>query len=152
MRATQEKKIREQLVLKRREANEAYRRSQAVNREATGEPLQDLADQASEGYRKEFLYSLSDGERATLMQVEEALRRLDEGSYESDGIHETWWRVDGRVLSQSSIDLLPTGQSVAIIRRSSPPWLWGVTDQSTPSMPGWMKDDAKWQAALDAQR
>ena len=82
MRATQEKKIREQLALKRREANEAYRRSQAVNREATGEPLQDLADQASEGYRKEFLYSLSDGERATLMQVEEALRRLDEGSYE----------------------------------------------------------------------
>ena len=58
MRATEEKKIREQLVLKRREANEAYRRSQAVNREATAEPRQDLADQASEGYRKEFLYNI----------------------------------------------------------------------------------------------
>ena len=52
MRATEEKKIREQLTLKRREANEAYRRSQAVNREATAEPRQDLADQASEGPRK----------------------------------------------------------------------------------------------------
>jgi len=82
MRATEKKKLREQLERKRREANEAYRRSQAVNREATAEPLQDLADQASEGYRKEFLYSLSDSERETLMQVEEALRRLDEGTYE----------------------------------------------------------------------
>jgi len=82
MRVTEEKKIREQLVRKRREANEAYHRSQTVNREATGEPLQDLADQASEGYRKEFLYSLSDGERATLAHVEEALRRLDKGTYE----------------------------------------------------------------------
>ncbi len=82
MRATEENRIRAQLARKRRDANEAYRRSQAVNREATGEPLQDLADQASEGYRKEFLYSLSDGERATLLQVEEALRRMDEGTYE----------------------------------------------------------------------
>jgi DnaK suppressor protein len=82
MRATEKKKMRERLELKRREATEAYRRSKAVNREATGEPLQDLADQASEGYRKEFLYSLSDGERATLLQVEEALRRLDEGTHE----------------------------------------------------------------------
>jgi RNA polymerase-binding protein DksA len=82
MRATEKKKLREKLEQKRREANEAYRRSQTVNREATAEPLQDLADQASEGYRKEFLYSLSDSERQTLLQVEEALRRMDEGTYE----------------------------------------------------------------------
>ena len=37
MRATEKKKIRQQLELKRREANEAYRRSQTVNREATAE-------------------------------------------------------------------------------------------------------------------
>lgn len=82
MRATEKKKLREKLEQKRREANEAYRRSQAVNREATAEPLQDLADQATEGYRKEFLYSLSDSERQTLLQVEDALRRMDEGTYE----------------------------------------------------------------------
>ncbi len=82
MRATEKKKLREQLEQKRREANEAYRRSQTVNREATAEPLQDLADQASEGYRKEFLYSLSDSERDTLLKVEEALQRMEDGSYE----------------------------------------------------------------------
>lgn len=82
MRATEKKKLREQLEQKRRETNDAYRRSQAVNREATAEPLQDLADQASEGYRKEFLYSLSDSDRQTLLQVEEALRRMEEGTYE----------------------------------------------------------------------
>jgi DnaK suppressor protein len=82
MRATEKKKLREKLELKRRKANEAYRRSQAVNREAAAEPLQDLADQATEGYRKEFLYSLSDGERETLLQVEDALQRMDDGAYE----------------------------------------------------------------------
>ena len=32
-----------------------------------------------------------------------------------------------------------------------PPWRWGVTEQTESTMPEWMKDDAKWQAALDAQ-
>ncbi len=77
--------------------------------------------------------------------------KVKEGSYESDGIHETWWRVDGRVLSQSSVDVVPTGQKVTFFRKTSPPWRWGVADQTAPSMPEWMKDDAKWQAALYAQ-
>jgi len=82
VRATEKKKIREALEQKRRELGESYRRSQTVNREATAEPLQDLADQATESYRKEFLYSLSDADRQTLQQVEEALRRMDDGLYE----------------------------------------------------------------------
>ena len=39
-----------------------------------------------------------------------------------------------------------------VIRCLAPPWRWGVTDQTEPTMPAWMKDDAKWQAALDAQK
>ena len=35
--------------------------------------------------------------------------------------------------------------------KTYPPWSWNVTDQTQPSMPEWMTDDAKWQAALDAQ-
>ena len=35
--------------------------------------------------------------------------------------------------------------------RFSPPWFWSVTDQTEPTIPAWMKDHAKWQAALDAQ-
>ena len=37
------------------------------------------------------------------------------------------------------------------IVRTQPPWLWGVTDQTEPTIPAWMKDDTKWQAVLDAQ-
>ena len=77
--------------------------------------------------------------------------KANESSCESDGVHETWWRVDGRVLSQSSVDVVPTGQKVTFFRKTSPPWRWGVADQTAPSMPEWMKDDAKWQAALYAQ-
>ena len=55
----------------------------------------------------------------------------------------TRWRPDGTVIWQ--ID----GLNSAF--RNSSPWLWGVTDQTSPSIPAWMKDDAKWQAALDAQ-
>ena len=35
--------------------------------------------------------------------------------------------------------------------KTKSPWLWGVTDQTAPSMPAWMKDDKQWQATLDAQ-
>ncbi len=82
VRATEKKKLRDALEQKRREVDESYRRSQTVNREATAEPLQDLADQATESYRKEFLYSLSDSDRQTLVEVEEALRRMDDETYE----------------------------------------------------------------------
>ena len=50
VRATEKKKLRDALEQKRREVDESYRRSQTVNREATAEPLQDLADQATEAY------------------------------------------------------------------------------------------------------
>ncbi len=43
------------------------------------------------------------------------------------------------------------GSGVRTKKKTSPPWLWGVTDQTEPAMPAWMKDDALWQAALDAQ-
>ena len=63
------------------------------------------------------------------------IERLDDGSC-------TWWGPDGRIEAQFA----PHGSVV-----SSPPWLWGVTDQTAPSMPAWMKDDEQWQRALDAQ-
>ncbi len=35
--------------------------------------------------------------------------------------------------------------------RARPPWLWGVTDQTEPTMPAWMKDDEKWAKAREGQ-
>ncbi len=60
--------------------------------------------------------------------------------------HGTWWEFDGTVMKQVRHD-----ESGRPEEKTSPPWWWGVTDETAPSMPEWMKDDAKWQAALDAQ-
>ncbi len=58
----------------------------------------------------------------------------------------TQWRPDGTVERQAI-----SYQGTMPNNKEAPPWLWGVTDQTEPTMPAWMKDDEKWQAALDAQ-
>ena len=42
--------------------------------------------------------------------------------------------------------LSQAGHAVRPDQIAEAPWLWGVTDQTEPSMPEWMKDDEKWQA------
>ncbi len=59
----------------------------------------------------------------------------------------TYWKPDGSVLQQFIIGGTMQGSHF----NRSPPWWWNVTDQTAPSMPAWMKDDEKWQRALDAQ-
>jgi DnaK suppressor protein len=49
--------------------------------ETTEESTQDIADKAVSSYTREFLYSLSDGDRTTLLQIDEALARIDDGAY-----------------------------------------------------------------------
>lgn len=82
MRAALKKKFKAQLLTRRDELAEAYRRTQEANRRSGAEdgPL-DLADTATELYTQEFNYSLSEGDRAQLLLVEEALQRIDNGDY-----------------------------------------------------------------------
>jgi DnaK suppressor protein len=49
--------------------------------ETTEEPTQDIADRAVSSYTREFLYSLTDAERGTLVLIDEALVRISEGNY-----------------------------------------------------------------------
>ncbi len=70
----------------------------------------------------------------------------------------TNWNMDGEVVHQAYAVDYDGGvwtRSRRIVVTSmggkGPPWLWGVSDQTAPTMPAWMKDNAKWQAALDAQ-
>jgi len=49
--------------------------------ETTEEATQDIADKAVSSYTREFLYSLSDSDRTTLLQIDEALGRIEEGTY-----------------------------------------------------------------------
>ena len=49
--------------------------------ETTEESTQDIADKAVSSYTREFLYSLNDSERNTIQQIDQALARIDEGTY-----------------------------------------------------------------------
>ena len=49
--------------------------------ETTEESTQDIADKAVSSYTREFLYSLTDSERTTLLQIDQALARIEEGTY-----------------------------------------------------------------------
>ena len=65
----------------------------------------------------------------------------------------TSWHADGRVERQIAAEESRRARGLnlnAFVR--SPPWLWGVRDQTAPSMPAWMKDDAKWAKALEEAR
>jgi DnaK suppressor protein len=61
---------------------------------------QDLADKAESSYTKEFLLSLSDTERRQLLQIDDAIRTLDKGSY---GLCQNC----GKAISKKRLEALP---------------------------------------------
>ena len=56
-------------------------KTRSAEEETTEESTQDIADKAVSSYTREFLYSLTDGERNTLLHIDDALARIDEGNY-----------------------------------------------------------------------
>ena len=70
----------------------------------------------------------------------------------TEGEQLTVWAHGGTLVYQMNLRTPRADrQAQAIEAITSPPWWGNVTDQATPSMPAWMKDDEQWQAALDAQ-
>ena len=65
---------------KQNELLDAFQRDKQASTN-TDDGIQDLADKAASAYSKELNFSLSDGERNLLMQIDEAFRRLDNGTY-----------------------------------------------------------------------
>ncbi len=61
---------------------------------------QDLADKAESSYTKEFLLSLSDTERRQLLQIDDAIRTLEKGSY---GLCQNC----GQAISKKRMEALP---------------------------------------------
>jgi DnaK suppressor protein len=51
------------------------------SKEMESNVAQDLVDKAETSYTKEFLLSLSDGERELLLLIDEALKRLEHGEF-----------------------------------------------------------------------
>ncbi len=56
-------------------------KTRSAEEETSEESTQDIADKAVTSYTREFLYSLTDGERSTLLQIDDALGRIDEGTF-----------------------------------------------------------------------
>ena len=74
-------KYRRLLDDKKASLSQEIAKTRSAEEETTEESTQDIADKAVSSYTREFLYSLTDGERGTLLQIDEALVRVDEGGY-----------------------------------------------------------------------
>jgi DnaK suppressor protein len=56
-------------------------KTKTAEEETTEESTQDIADKAVSSYTREFLYSLNDSERNTIQQIDQALFRIEDGTY-----------------------------------------------------------------------
>ena len=74
-------KVRKRLLQKRDELLQDLVKNREVSDETIDESAQDMADRATSAYTKEFAYSLSEADRKTLVLIDDALARLDSGTY-----------------------------------------------------------------------
>ncbi|MDH7500316.1 MAG: TraR/DksA family transcriptional regulator [candidate division NC10 bacterium] len=81
MNSAQLEKFRKKLLEKRRELLKGVQTSSSSSMETGSDGIQDIADQASSAYTKEFLLSVGDEERRVLKQIEIALQKIKEGIY-----------------------------------------------------------------------
>lgn len=73
--------VRTLLETQRREILAMYENDLKAGQAAGDEETDDIVDRANNAYNRELLFSLSDGERDTLIRVEDALERLAAGAY-----------------------------------------------------------------------
>jgi DnaK suppressor protein len=76
-------KYRRLLELKKAELSAELAKARDAEEESNEESTQDIADKAVSSYTREFLYSLTDSERTALRQIDEAIARIDDGTYGS---------------------------------------------------------------------
>ena len=86
-RKTQSKKAtgleldRKRLVEQQQQIMSLYEHDLRVGQEASDEGSEDIVDRANSSYNREFMFALSDTERQILLEIEDALERLDDGAY-----------------------------------------------------------------------
>lgn len=73
--------LRVRLLDQRREMYDLYNQDIRAGQESADDGTEDIVDRANNHYNRELMFSLSDSERQRLLQIEDALRRMDEGSY-----------------------------------------------------------------------
>jgi DnaK suppressor protein len=72
---------RERLLQQKQEILSMYQQDLRAGQESADDGTDDIVDRANNAYNRELNFSLSDSERQLLFQVEDALRRIDEGAY-----------------------------------------------------------------------
>jgi DnaK suppressor protein len=69
------------LEAKRKEVKELYEHDVQAGQESTDDNADDFADRANNSYNRETMFALSDAERTLLFEIDEALERIDKGTY-----------------------------------------------------------------------
>ncbi len=73
--------LRRSLDVKRAEMLKLYQHDVKVGQESTDDNADDFADRANNSYNRELMFTLSGGEREALIRIDEALDRLEAGTY-----------------------------------------------------------------------
>lgn len=73
--------LRESLSEKRVQLLTLYEHDVRVGQESSDDNADDFADRANNSFNRELMFTLSDNERTTLLQVEAAVERLDGHDY-----------------------------------------------------------------------
>ncbi len=79
--ATGSAPYRKRLLEQQKQIMSLYEHDLRVGQEASDEGTEDIVDRANNSYNREFMFALSDTERKILLEIENALERLDGGSY-----------------------------------------------------------------------
>jgi DnaK suppressor protein len=93
--------LHERLRKQRDEILDMYKQDLKAGQESADDGTEDIVDRANNAYNRELMFSLSDAERTTLLQIENALLRMDEGAY-------------GRCAN--------CGQTINVLRLEAVPW------------------------------
>lgn len=74
-------KYRKRLLIRQEELILDISRNRQVTDETVDEQAQDMVDRATAAYTREFAFSLSEADRKALLLIEQALLRIEQGTY-----------------------------------------------------------------------
>ncbi|HEX2253120.1 MAG TPA: TraR/DksA family transcriptional regulator [Thermoanaerobaculia bacterium] len=72
---------KQRLTERREEIMALYQADVRAGQESTDEGTEDIVDRANNSYNRELMFALSDTERQMLLSIDEALDRIDKGTY-----------------------------------------------------------------------
>ena len=73
--------LRDRLLSQKQEILDMYNQDLRAGQESADDGTDDIVDRANAAYNRELMFSLSDSERQMLLQIEDALSRIKEGTY-----------------------------------------------------------------------